>query len=97
MIKAKNIQTVEDLMAKMRNHFNNFFMISEEHGYDDEIIAVNLLQIATETIFDLSESPDEAKSLIYDMEKFVGQSIVTSAYLSANQSKDGQDNEEASK
>lgn len=97
MFKAKNIQTVEDLMAKMRNHFADFFMISEEHGYDDEIIAVNLLQIATETIFDLSESPEEAKGLIYDMERFVGQGMLSSAYLSANQSKDGQDNGEASK
>tara|TARA_B100000575_G_C23103740_1_gene636925 strand:- start:252 stop:545 length:294 start_codon:yes stop_codon:yes gene_type:complete len=97
MIKAKNIQTVENLMIKMRNHFDNFFMISEEHGYDDEIIAVNLLQIATETIFDLSESPEEAKSLIYDMERFVGQGMLASAYLSLNQSKDEKNNGEASK
>lgn len=97
MFKAKNIQTIECLMTKMRHHFDNFFIISEEHGYDDEIIAVNLLQIATETIYDLSESPQEAKNLIHDMEKFVGQGILASAYLSAYQSKDGQDNEEVSK
>lgn len=87
----------QGLMNKMRDHFDNFFMISEEHGYDDLEIAVNLLQIAEERIFEVAESPEEATYIIYDMEKFIKQELPFVVYHDMDFSKDFNNSEEVSK
>lgn len=97
MSKSTNVSNAQVLMNKMRDHFDNFFMISEEHGYDDVEIAVNLLQIAEERIFEVAESTEQATYIIHDMEKFIKQELPCVVYHDMDYPKDFNNSQEASK
>ncbi|MDC1484117.1 hypothetical protein N8230_01135 [Gammaproteobacteria bacterium] len=96
MLKSKRVNNAPILMNKMRDHFDNFFMISEDHGYDDVEIAVNLLQIAEERIFEVAESPEQATYIIHDMEKFIKKELPFVVYHDIDYSKDFNNSQEAS-